>query len=703
MNRVIQNNFTGGLLSNVLHGRTDLTKYANGLEECINFIPQPYGGIKSRPGTRYVGNIDGTPSVMRASRLIPFVFNSEQSYILVFSHGVMRIIKDGGFVVYPAGHINAGDVVEIGSPYATTDTVRRFRYTQLADVMYITHPSGAGVYSVKRFDHHDWSIDLVDMSSLTDVPAPANAGATFPTLDPEDPRREFSYIITSVTADGRESFLPALVSGVEVFNPWPADVVVELFWDSNVNIDTYNIYKSVTGPFGTHGLIGRTDGNSFVDDNIRPSGITRARMGSRPQGTNLAPTAIGLYEQRGFYGGSNNKPQTVYASQTGHVTRFANSTSVLDTDSLQFTLFSEMSERIMHFVGMDKLFIFTTESEKIMESGPNTAGITPTSVKVRTRSRLGCSHARPVVIGGDILFAQRSGRRVYNMFYSLESDGFDTNQLTMLVPDLFDSTEIREMAWDGGRSLLWLVTDDGRLFSLTYDRTQEVWAWAKHETDGFVASVAHIDTANGSETYIVTWRGTNLGNQTVQVEELVYGDRSDPKTSFCVDSGLSYSGDPVTTLSGLDHLVGREVAILADGGALNPQTVSSGGSITLENPASEVIIGLPFSCIARPTRLNVNAGSTTIQNMPKLISNVALRLINTRGISVSVPNNGRRTPIELKPRSDEAYADPSQLQNGDVRLATFGSWNRDGYIEIRQDNPLPAHITAMILEVELED
>jgi hypothetical protein len=41
------------------------------------------GGVASRPGTRFVGYLDDHE---KRGRLIPFTFNTEQTYILVFEH-----------------------------------------------------------------------------------------------------------------------------------------------------------------------------------------------------------------------------------------------------------------------------------------------------------------------------------------------------------------------------------------------------------------------------------------------------------------------------------------------------------------------------------------------------------------------------------------------------------------------------------------
>ena len=99
MPTVFQDNFTGGELSPSLHNRATLAKYATGLSKCFNFIVKAHGGAANRPGTQFIGEVNDST---KAGRLIPFSFNTEQTYMLLFENQSIRIIKDGGFVLEAA-------------------------------------------------------------------------------------------------------------------------------------------------------------------------------------------------------------------------------------------------------------------------------------------------------------------------------------------------------------------------------------------------------------------------------------------------------------------------------------------------------------------------------------------------------------------------------------------------------------------------
>ena len=144
-----QTNFTGGELSPRLWGRTDIQKYASGAKRLINAIVLPQGGATRRPGTRYV---DEVKTSANATILVPFTFSNVQSYVLEFGNLYMRIYKDGALVKV------TGTPVEVTTPYATAD-LPQLRWTQSADVLYLTHP-GYQPRKITRTSHTDWSISL---------------------------------------------------------------------------------------------------------------------------------------------------------------------------------------------------------------------------------------------------------------------------------------------------------------------------------------------------------------------------------------------------------------------------------------------------------------------------------------------------------------------------------------------------------------
>src|SRR5260221_429512 len=170
--------------------------------------------------------------------------------------------------------------------------------------------------------------------------------------------------------------------------------------------------------------------------------------------------------------------------------------------------------------------------------------------------------------------------------------------------------------------------------------------------------------------------------------------------AWFLDCALEYNGIPISTVSGLTHLEGKTVGILGDGNVFPPAVVT-GGSITLDNPASQIVIGLPYN--AELETLDLDVGDPTIQGKRKKIAAVNVKLENSRGIKIGgVNESGDYTRLtEVKERSNQMYGTPIGLLTGQERVILDPTWNSNGRILIRQDNPLPCTILAVIPEVEL--
>jgi hypothetical protein len=136
----IQTNFTGGEISPRLYGRVDLQKYATSVERCENFIIFPHGGITKRSGTRYISEVKYSN---RITKLIPFIFSTEQAYMLEFGHYYIRFYRNEGVLLNAAGTAP----YELVSPYSETD-LASIDYTQSADVLYLVHPNLLHVRSI---------------------------------------------------------------------------------------------------------------------------------------------------------------------------------------------------------------------------------------------------------------------------------------------------------------------------------------------------------------------------------------------------------------------------------------------------------------------------------------------------------------------------------------------------------------------------
>ena len=126
----IQTNFTSGIFSARLHGRTDLSKYFNAVKDVYNLNLSPQGGGTKRAGTRYVAAVKNSA---HNTRLVRFVFSTVQAYILEFGDQYVRFYKDEGQI------LSGSSPYEISTPYLHTQ-VFDLKFAQSADILYICHP-----------------------------------------------------------------------------------------------------------------------------------------------------------------------------------------------------------------------------------------------------------------------------------------------------------------------------------------------------------------------------------------------------------------------------------------------------------------------------------------------------------------------------------------------------------------------------------
>ncbi len=160
-----QFSFNRGELDPALHGRSDWKYYYSGAEVLRNLITRTQGGATKRGGLRFVAR---TLHDDKPSRLVPFRFSVKQSYILEFGDFRLRVLMDGGVVVYPDGHAKAGQEVVIDTPYPV-EALPRLRFAQTADVMILAH-ADYPPRRLSRHDHHDWRLDRLLTNLRTDTP-----------------------------------------------------------------------------------------------------------------------------------------------------------------------------------------------------------------------------------------------------------------------------------------------------------------------------------------------------------------------------------------------------------------------------------------------------------------------------------------------------------------------------------------------------
>lgn len=673
--RLFQRSFAGGEVSPEMFGRIDDAKYQSGLAVCRNFIPKPQGPAQNRPGFGFVREVkDSTKKV----RLIPFTFNTTQTMVIEVGAGYFRFHTNGSTL------LSGGVPYELANPFAEADLFD-IHYVQSADIMTLTHPNYPP-RELRRVSSTVWTFQNISFVP----PLSAPSGVLASTAGGTTPKYTYHYVVTAIAGDGVSESLASSDASVSS-NLFETGCTNTVSWVGVGGATRYRVYKMVGGLYG---YIGSTAGTSLVDDNISPDmSITPPLYETVFQSTDNYPAAVSYYEQRRVFAGTINQPQNIWMTRSGTESSMSYSLPVRDDDRIAFRVAAREANTIRHIVPLTQLLLLTGAAEWRVTS-VNSDAITPSSISVRPQSYVGASNVQPVIINNTLIYGAARGGHVRECAYSWQANGFITGDLSLRSPHLFDNYDVVDMAYSKAPlPIVWFVSTSGRLLSLTYVPEQQVGAWAWHDTDGVFESCAVVAEGAEDVLYCVVRRTIN-GASKRYVERMASRQFSAPADANFVDCSLSYDGTPASTFSGLGHLEGKTVSILADG-AVHPQRVVTGGAVTLDQPASVVHIGLPITADLQTLPIAAGIDNGFGQGRMKNINKAWLRVYRSSGIWIG-PTADLLT--EAKQRTTEPYGSPPELKSEEVQIMLTPSWADSGQVWIRQLDPLP--LTAVGLTVE---
>ena len=687
--RTLSRSFAGGEISPEMFGRVDLAKFQTGLAKCLNFIVLPHGPAVNRPGTEFVRAVKDST---KRTRLIPFSFNTEQTFALEFGPAYVRFHTLGATL-----EASPGVPYEVVTPYAEADLFD-IHYVQSADVLTLVHPNYPPK-ELRRLSATNWT--LTDISFAPQVIPPSGLIATTGGPGGGNPR-SYSYVVTASDVDGTvvdESIASGAASASIDLSV--AGNTVTLTWTASPSApDRYDVYKAENGVYG---FIGRATGLSFVDDNISADMSQSPPSGANPfAGAGNYPAAVSYYEQRRAFAATLNRPQTIWMTRSGTETNLTQSIPTRDDDAVIFRIAAREVNAIRHLVPLATLVVLTASAEWRIQS-TDSGALTPTTISAKPQSYTGANNVQPAVVGNNILFARARGGRVAEFSYAYDQQGgyrYQAADLSLVAPHLFQGYTIQDMAMaKAPYQILWTVSSSGELVGCTYVPEQQVAGWHHHNTlNGAFESVCAIGEGDEDAVYVIVRRTIN-GQQVRYVERLHSREFATAADAFFVDAGASYDGPPITTVAaGLSHLEGETVSILADGGVLPQQVVVNGG-ITLDHPASKIQVGLPITARMQTVPMSFETQALG-QGRAKNVNKVFLRLVDSSGIWVG-PSFDAAAMAELKVRTNEPWGTPPALQTGELEQVLYPSWNQDGSVCIEQRDPLPVTIAAMSMEVAI--
>jgi hypothetical protein len=541
---------------------------------------------------------------------------------------------------------NGAEVADLIAPWSLTQ-IPQVAWTQSADTLLLVHPdvppkkltrSGAGVFSLD-----DWTFFTENNVR-------------------EQPYYKFADSAVTLTPSGTTGTI-TLTASAPVFAPGHAGTRLRVS-GKEVNITSYDSPTVVTVTV------------------IETLGGTAATIDWEEQAFSPVrgyPGSVAFHQDRLVIGGSRDLPNRLWFSRSGDLFNFDLGTG-LDDEAIEFAILSDQVNAIRGIFSGRHLQVFTSGAEWMVTGDP----LTPANVQLNRQTRVGSMIERyipPVTVDGATLFVARSGKEIREFLYTDIEQAYQATDLALLSRHII--TAPVDQDFDAARRLLFIVRADGKFATLTVYRAEQVAAWTLHDTQGAVKSVSVV----GDAVYLLVDRG---GIYTIEQFE----------DTRALDSSMTgESVSPTATWSGLTHLNGRTVSIIADGVPQADKTVT-GGAVMLDEPATTVEIGLAYTHIVEPLPPSVtDTGGRKMRLIRadfRLKDTQALRLDTGQGLK----------DISLKQIGEDDILDaPPPKVSGDITIRALG-WqanNTDPLWRIEQSAPLPFTLLSVTAEVKIND
>lgn len=775
-------NFNGGEVSPLMYGRTDYAKYSSSAQFCENFIPSILGPLRRRPGTQYVGNPKNNAFAAEDIVLIPFVASTANEFVLEVGSGYMRFwdastrkqINNNGTVW---GTSVAGPAAELATPWLTADLYTRdehnningvgLAWAQSNDVMWISAGNWPTV-KLKRIAQYQFSFSF--MGDGFNIPTP------FDDLDPLNAITVTASGFTGVgitltassalfTAADVNTYIYLEQPAVDSLPQWEA-AKAGIVIGNRVRSNGRNYIALTNGTTGTsppsHSSGSRYDGTTGVqwrwtDDGYGVAAITAltdsthvtATVNFELPGTlvtaattrwsrqawraaNGFPTAVAFFRQRLCFGRGN----TIWTSVNSDFENFTRKQAGQVTLDMSFvgTLAADKNDKVLWLYGDTALLAGTASGEWAIGEQASAQPFGPGNAKAEKQSGYGAIAQPPIKVDTSLLYMQRGGNRLREFEFdalagvSGKWKSTDRSQLAEhMAPQYGYLTAVHQRQPE---SVVWVASASGRLYSMTYDKAQNVYAWARHRLGGFgvlgngpivaaMCSVKSPDGVNDDVWMLVHRFDSGFPNTTLEVLGPAAGifelgryafhdiaftqDANYLDCSATVTVGASASAIVVNPLQ---IVSGTTVAALINGCVEADAPIAAGGSSYPINPTADIRparIGYRYTSNYWSLSLPGQSATGTSQGKIARVWKGELRVYNSVGFLFGItPTDAVIDRKEFRTQ-DMTMNDPVPLRSGDFALSPNTAYVRQPTVFVQQDQPLPLNLLAIFPKLFVED
>ncbi|UPJ43932.1 hypothetical protein IVB40_07635 [Bradyrhizobium sp. 40] len=728
--------FAGGEIGPQIAARADLAKYQIAVEAMENFIVMKGGGATRAPGTRFVLELKDQS---QRGKLVPFRRTSNDYYALVINAGVSRFVRQGGFLQNPDT-----TPYEASVPWAEAD-LANLRAAQAGNQIFVASGT-AKPQTITRVANLNWTCadyaptsGPLDSQNLdTTITVQANGVTSTITLTGVNSPFTADMVGGVMRLDDRDLSTTPEWSAVET----AIALLAERRWNGNVyqaRIDAVD--AGPNAPVHTEGDVSAGQGKqtwrflhpgygfvritSFVSANqVLATVLTRLPANvvsgatyrwSAPAWTSSKgyPEVVAYnYPRLGWYRGNIG-----WLTGEDDVQNF-DLAKADDTDAIAFRVIApdgSLVEIKWALPSSGILMLGTSDIEWVLRGPSAFDALTPKTTRPFAMGSDGSAAQIANAIDGGVMFLGRTQKRLHytKVDPASQSQQLASQELSVVAEHIFAPGVVGACWQRDPNRVLWLWFSDGSLASLTFMPEQQVAAFCRHpRTNAFIEDMCSIPSVSSGtdEVYLIV-RRTIAGQTKRYVEQMAdYFQPQDVRAptaagAWFLDCALRITGSGLTQITQLAHLEGQTVGVFADG-AMQKRKVVVGGTIALDRPSDDILVGIPVRGYIRdlPRNFNTQTGSTTGEQ--KTVHEALVQLLYAGGGRLRVYNSEEDNPELWEPAIETGaydYSTMPPLVSKKLKMTVEGAWAEEAQLEFECDDALPCTVLALSPKIEVAE
>jgi hypothetical protein len=706
----VQNQFTAGELTPLMYARSDIEGYAAGLKTCRNMVTRNQGPVVKRPGFEHINIIGG-----EYARVFPFQLSRQSPLGEAFP----IIMSDAGFLqVYGALGQVAGEQLIVNplfdegsmgwtviNPGNTTVVFVNGVCTVTVDQIDTNFAGVTQAVSIDpKYYNQNFSYEVVAPvlqgftrypplvvrvgttpggSEITLLPGNKFNVGTNPTIYisvlfqggyyndviiPGEPDELGTYTRSIERVSVRT---PPIAEGELIFTTdWDAEDIRNSWWAMPPNGDEMYILTPKKRPY----LLSYDSSiDSWTFDEVAFTGKPSTWVDGS------WPSCLAFFQGRAWWSGVENEPEKIWSSPSAlDKTDYRRFTSgVTDSDSVIFT--NSRRGKINWIEGVRNLLFGSVYGEFIATA--QNGLITPSDIRIEQQSANGSAPFQTLVTGTSVLYASGDRRKLRTAGFQWTEQSWVSRDITFTSEHLSKESEYTQVAYARNPdSIMWFVQSNGKFIGATLESFANLIGWHRHDTDGQILSLAALEFQGKSDVYAIVSRFGQL-----RLEKMDNNIHLDAFSRITNET-------PSTLVTGLDHLNGCEVSVVVDGALQKNKTVSS-GSIEVDRPGLEIVVGIPFKSEIESLPYEGGYPVGSAQPAIKRRSRITLRVQD----SVIPEVNGLRPPV----RTAGTPMNQRQPNYSGLIDVTDTGFTKDGSFNVSDSTPFNLCVTGIYTQVEL--